>query len=213
VSGHHRIQAAGIFFLSGTLTEYCPVPEDMLGAAPENMSFDDASTVGVGSWTAALGLWKHLGPASEPGSAQKGEAVLLYDASSSVGAYAVQLAAVAAYRVVTVASGPSSAEPQLVDGLWRRASSGLRNPVWVDHIARETRTKQFVAAWCNRVRLSPQMLGGHEQEWGIRGRSSQYTLWHVTAERRSARKGGRRLLHQTSLKHLLHETSLASNVS
>jgi NADPH:quinone reductase-like Zn-dependent oxidoreductase len=116
----------------------------MLGTVPDGMSFDEASTMGVGSLTAALGLWKHLGLKSEPGSAPSGEAVLVYGASSSVGYYAVQLAAIAGYRVVAVASKRNHG---LVTENGAAQAVDYNDPDWVDQIARESQNKKFVGAF------------------------------------------------------------------
>lgn len=129
---------------SGTLAEYCLVPDDMLGTVPDGMSSDEACTLGVGSLTAALGLWKHLGLKNEPGAAPDNEAVLVYGASSSVGSYAVQLAAIAGYHVVAVAS---KKHHEWLLSLGAAQAVDYHDNDWVDQIAGGNQNKNFVCTY------------------------------------------------------------------
>ncbi|KLO08265.1 GroES-like protein [Schizopora paradoxa] len=82
---------------------------------PESISFEDASTLPLAIMTAALGLFVHLGlpapPAQGVVTTTPTQAVIINGASSSVGAYAVQLARRAGLYVIGVAGG-SSAYPE-----------------------------------------------------------------------------------------------------
>jgi NADPH:quinone reductase-like Zn-dependent oxidoreductase len=90
----------------GGFAEYCVIPEDMVIRKPPTFSFEQASTVPVGIETACLGLYHNLKlplPANHSAS-DASPFILIWGASSSVGAYAVQLASLSGYQVIAVCS-------------------------------------------------------------------------------------------------------------
>lgn len=85
---------------TGSYTEYICIPEErkqgVLGLKPKNLSFNEAAALPVGGMTALFLLNK--------ARLSKGQHVLVYGASGSVGSYAIQIAKEQEATVVAVCS-------------------------------------------------------------------------------------------------------------
>lgn len=85
---------------TGSYAEYICIPQDrkkgVLGLKPKNLNFNDAAALPVGGMTALFLLNK--------AKLSKGQQVLIYGASGSVGSYAIQIAKEKEATVVAVCS-------------------------------------------------------------------------------------------------------------
>jgi NADPH:quinone reductase-like Zn-dependent oxidoreductase len=87
---------------SGSFAEYTTTTEERLAPKPRNLSFAQASTLGVAAVTALQGL-------RNKGQVQRGQRVLIYGAGGGVGTFAVQIAkALGAH--VTAVTGTANVE-------------------------------------------------------------------------------------------------------
>ena len=76
---------------------------------PKELSFQQGSTLGVGTYTACLGLIQRLklplpDPSSSAPAAEKDEWVVIFGGAGSVGQYSVQIAKALGYKVVATCS-------------------------------------------------------------------------------------------------------------
>ncbi|KAI0636517.1 GroES-like protein [Trametes polyzona] len=97
----------GAFSDEGAFAEYVKTPADLVWPVPENtLNHDQAATLGCAFWTAAQALFHktRLGLVEPPAKASGSEWILVYGGSSAVGQFAVQLAHLAGYKVVSTAS-------------------------------------------------------------------------------------------------------------
>ncbi|KAF2801093.1 GroES-like protein [Melanomma pulvis-pyrius CBS 109.77] len=71
---------------------------------PENVSFEDAATLGVGITTVGQGLYQSLGLPLLPATVQEPTSILIYGASTATGTIAVQFAKLSGLEVITTSS-------------------------------------------------------------------------------------------------------------
>ncbi|KAI0636542.1 GroES-like protein [Trametes polyzona] len=92
---------------SGAFAEYVRTPASLVWPVPEGTySHEEAATAGAGLWTAAQVLYhpKQLALVEPPERTTKGEWIYIHGGSSAVGQFAIQLAVISGYKVVTTAS-------------------------------------------------------------------------------------------------------------
>ena len=87
----------------GAFQQYCILREHCAAKLPQGMSFEDGSTLPMSVATAGFGMWNSLGLPKPDQSKQNG-GFLVWGASSSVGASAVQMAVQLGYTVFGVCS-------------------------------------------------------------------------------------------------------------
>jgi NADPH:quinone reductase-like Zn-dependent oxidoreductase len=95
----------GIYPYRGSYAEYLKIDGDLAWKIPENVSDAEAATYGVSATTAMQALNLVLGlpcPGDEASSASAGEkAILIYSGATLASLFAIQLAKLAGYQVVT----------------------------------------------------------------------------------------------------------------
>ncbi|KAJ3506505.1 hypothetical protein NLJ89_g6829 [Agrocybe chaxingu] len=100
--------------------QYAVIPADLAAKVPTNVSLDEASTFGITSGTAAIGMYHTreglLGsgltpPWVEGGKGKyKGQAYLVVGGSSSIGQYAIQFARISGFSPIITTAAPKHAE-------------------------------------------------------------------------------------------------------
>jgi NADPH:quinone reductase-like Zn-dependent oxidoreductase len=117
--------------------EYVILKAPQIAKIPAHVSFQDASVLPLGINTAASSLFSEktlgLGLPRSPAAASVGKTLLVWGASSSVGACGVQLAAQAGYEVIAVASQKNH---ELVKSLGAAAVFDHNDADIVDHIVK-----------------------------------------------------------------------------
>ncbi|PSR78310.1 hypothetical protein PHLCEN_2v7432 [Hermanssonia centrifuga] len=97
----------GTYTDRGAYAEYVKTPAELAWKVPDGtLSHEEAATMGCGFWTAVQALFHptRLALVEPPAKVDKDEWILIYGGSGSVGMFAIQLAHLAGYKVVTTAS-------------------------------------------------------------------------------------------------------------
>ncbi|KAI7325863.1 GroES-like protein [Hortaea werneckii] len=87
----------------GCFAEYCQAKGDLWTKIPDNVSDEDASTLGVGVSTVGQGLYQSLG-LPLPGSGKAGVPILIYGGSTATGSLAIQYALLSGCDVIATCS-------------------------------------------------------------------------------------------------------------
>ncbi|KAH8697836.1 zinc-binding oxidoreductase [Talaromyces proteolyticus] len=90
----------------GAFAEYVVVKGDVQSHIPENLSFQEAATLGVGITTVGQALYQSLKLAlpTQPISKEKSVHLLIYGGSTATGSLAIQFAKLSGYTVLTTCS-------------------------------------------------------------------------------------------------------------
>jgi NADPH:quinone reductase-like Zn-dependent oxidoreductase len=88
----------------GTFAEYITVKGDVQIKFPQNLSFEEASTLGVGITTVGQGLYQALQLAPVTSPITTAEPILIYGGSTATGGLAIQYAKLSGYTVLTTCS-------------------------------------------------------------------------------------------------------------
>ena len=108
VAGCTRLGVPGY----STFQEFFLMDERLALQIPEEMSYQQAATLGVGTYTACLGLFQGLelgSPVTSSSQRSKGEWVVILGGAGSVGQYSVQIAKALGYNVVATCSTKTAA--------------------------------------------------------------------------------------------------------
>jgi len=89
---------------NGAFAEHIKAKAGINLKIPDNMSFEDASTLGVGLTTVAQGLYQELGLPLPPAKVQEPTLVLIYGGSTATGTLAIQYAKQSGCEVIATAS-------------------------------------------------------------------------------------------------------------
>jgi NADPH:quinone reductase-like Zn-dependent oxidoreductase len=87
----------------GCFAEYAVVKGDVQYKVPDNVSDEDASTLGVGIMTVGQGLYQSLG-LPLPGTEKLSKSLLIYGGSTATGSLAIQFAQLSGCQVITTCS-------------------------------------------------------------------------------------------------------------
>ena len=87
----------------GCFAEYAMVKGDVQCKVPDNVSDEEASTLGIGITTVGQGLYQSLG-LPLPGTGDRDEPVLVYGGSTATGSLAIQFATLSGCQVITTCS-------------------------------------------------------------------------------------------------------------
>ncbi|OOF93314.1 hypothetical protein ASPCADRAFT_398391 [Aspergillus carbonarius ITEM 5010] len=88
----------------GTFAEYIVAKGDIQIHIPENLSFQQAATLGVGISTVGQALYQSLKLPLPTEPAKKGGEILIYGGSTATGTLAIQFAKLSGYKVLTTCS-------------------------------------------------------------------------------------------------------------
>ncbi|KAJ5083466.1 hypothetical protein N7456_012893 [Penicillium angulare] len=88
----------------GAFAEYIVAKPEVQMRIPDNLSFQEAATLGVGISTVGQGLYQSLKLASPLNPLKTPETILIYGGSTATGTLAIQFAKLSGYKVLTTCS-------------------------------------------------------------------------------------------------------------
>ncbi|POR33097.1 Protein TOXD [Tolypocladium paradoxum] len=128
---------------NGTFAEYIVVKADLQIKIPDNLSFEEAATLGVGVTTVAQGLYQHLGLALPTAPVKEPVTILIYGGSTATGALGIQFARLSGYKVITTCSSHNVGQ---VKALGAEAAFDYKDPDCAKKI-REYTNNKLTLAW------------------------------------------------------------------
>ncbi|EPE35516.1 GroES-like protein [Glarea lozoyensis ATCC 20868] len=93
-----------VYHEDGAFANYITVKGDVQIKIPENLSFEEAATLGVGITTVGQGLYQSLGLPRVSSPSKNNESILIYGGSSATGSLAIQYAKLSGFKVLTTCS-------------------------------------------------------------------------------------------------------------
>ncbi|KAF8524571.1 GroES-like protein [Hysterangium stoloniferum] len=100
-----------------TFQQYTTCPVDILAKIPDNITFDQAASIPLGLATAAVGYYNPVetgGGLTAPWAGgegkYKGQGIVIFGGSSSVGQYAIQLARISGFSPIVTTTSPHNAD-------------------------------------------------------------------------------------------------------
>ena len=98
---------------AGCFQQYVTVPSHTVLPIPSNLSFDQASCLGVAALTASMTLWRWLEvPMAPQPSSNEAEYLLLWGGSTVTGQFAIQIATRCGLKVIAVTSSKTQSLAQ-----------------------------------------------------------------------------------------------------
>ncbi|KAK3630657.1 hypothetical protein LTR56_017337 [Elasticomyces elasticus] len=147
----HGVNSANA--LDGSFAEYLVAKGDIGMKIPDNVSDEEASTLGVGITTVGQGLYQSLG-LPLPGSGNAGYPLLVYGGSTATGTLAIQFAKLSGCEVVATCS-PRNFD--LVKSLGASAAFDYNDPECAKKIREHTQDKLTKAFDCIAEGESPKI--------------------------------------------------------
>ncbi|KAE8342134.1 hypothetical protein BDV24DRAFT_162685 [Aspergillus arachidicola] len=137
----------------GAFAEYIVVKGDIQMKIPENLSFQEAATLGVGINTVAQGLYQSLKLSLPTEPNKETIPILIYGGSTATGTLAVQFAKLSGYRVFTTCSPRSFG---LVRSLGADVVFDYKDPNSAEDIRKETQNNLKLVFDCISLESSAQ---------------------------------------------------------
>ncbi|KAJ5892108.1 Protein TOXD [Penicillium subrubescens] len=141
----------------GAFAEYIVAKGDLQMKIPENMSFQEAATLGVGIITVGQGLYQSLKLAYPTEPIKDATPILIYGGSTATGTLAIQFAKLSGYKVITTCS-PRNFD--LVRSLGADAVFDYKDPQSPAEIRKQTDNKLKLAFDCISVEASAKFVEG-----------------------------------------------------
>ncbi|KAG8699923.1 hypothetical protein FRC08_005031 [Ceratobasidium sp. 394] len=126
----------GMFKEHGAFAQYTKAQADLVWKfSPSSVSFEEAATMNCAFWTAVQAFYHRMGLAEPSTPSTKGEWILIYGGSTSLGLFSTQLAKLSGYKVVTTVSEKNS---ELLKSLGADITIDYKAPDIVEQIQKAT---------------------------------------------------------------------------